>query len=62
MAIKHSKGIKTVHHKKMRDGVEVKPCKYYRLTGGAIMGGMVDGEPIMDQDGNPIPWRQIGYQ
>ncbi|MAS63615.1 MAG: hypothetical protein CL815_00110 [Coraliomargarita sp.] len=61
MAIKHRKGQVVKHHKKMRDGTEVKPCKYYKQTGSAIMGGSINGEPILDQEGNPIPWSKIEY-
>jgi len=61
MAIRNRKGQITVERKKYKDGIEVKPCKYYKQTGGGVMGGSIGGEPIMDPNGNPIPWGQIGY-
>lgn len=52
---------KSVNWKRYIDGVEIKPSMYVGKNGKSVIGGSVDGEVILDKDGNAIPFGQIQH-
>lgn len=59
MAVKKAKGVKSHNYKRYINDVEVKPIRFVHTGGRNILAGTVDGEIIMDQYGNPVPFHNI---
>ena len=59
MAYKKSKGLVSENKKRMYKGKEVKPVLYSTETGKKRMVGQVEGELILDNQGQPIPFKQL---
>lgn len=59
MAVKKSKGIISHNWKKYINDVEVKPTRFVHAGGRSVMGGSVDGEMVLDNDGKVIPFHNI---
>lgn len=60
MAFKKRKGQISPNYKKYKNGVEIKPSKYYHEH-GKLMVGSIGGEIITDTYGNHIPWGQLDF-
>lgn len=59
MAVKKTKGIRTVHMTRYHDDREIKPCRY--IANGKGKGIMVaqykdTGDLVVDSKGIPISW------
>tara|TARA_B100000902_G_scaffold331877_1_gene329526 strand:+ start:1735 stop:1923 length:189 start_codon:yes stop_codon:yes gene_type:complete len=62
MAGVKSRGPKSVQNKRMYNGEEVRPCRYYsdsENVKGRMVGLDANGEIIRDKDGNPKPFKSI---
>ena len=60
MAFKKRKGQITPNYKKYKDGIEIKPSRYYQANCNLMVGSIV-GEIIKDSQGNPIPWGHLHF-
>ncbi len=60
MAFKKRKGQVSPNYKKYKDGIEIKPSKYFHAN-GSLMVGSIDGEVIVDTKGNPIPYGHLDF-
>ena len=58
---KATRGQRTHNWKKMLNGVEIKPCLFVNTNGKKIMGGSVDGEMVVDEQGKVLPYRSIQH-
>ncbi len=58
---KATRGQRTHNWKKMLNGVEIKPCLFVSTNGKKIMGGSVDGEMVVDENGKVLPFRSIQH-
>ena len=58
---KATRGQRTHNWKKMLNGVEIKPWLYVCQNGKKIMGGSVDGEMVVDENGKVLPFRAIQH-
>lgn len=52
---------KPLNWKRLIDDVEIKPCLCYSSEGRKTMGGSVNGELVVDENGIAIPFRQIKH-
>lgn len=60
MAGVKSRGPKSVQNKRMYNGEEVRPCRYYSEKVKGLMVGLdANGEIIRDKNGNPKPFKSI---
>jgi hypothetical protein len=58
---KNNPGTRQTQRKRYYQGKEMKPCLYIgKLVGkGRYMSGSIDGQIIMDEQGNPMPFHAI---
>ena len=59
MAHKKSKGLVSENKKRIYKGKEVKPVMYSTETGKKRMAGQIEGELILNNQGQPIPFKQL---
>ena len=52
---------KSFNWKRYMDEVEIKPSMYIGKNGKGIIGGAINGDVILDKDGNAIPFRSIQH-
>ena len=60
MAFKKRKGQISPNYRKYKDGIEIKPSKYFHAH-GSLMVGSIDGEVIVVTQGKPIPYGQLDF-
>lgn len=51
---------KPKNYKRAIDGVEIKPTMHYGAR-GKMLGGSLNGEMIVDENGKPIPFAAIKH-
>jgi len=59
MPAKKNRGPISPNNKRMWNGQEVKPTKYYGHNNKGVMAGTIDGELVRDNNGKVIPFRNI---
>lgn len=59
MPAKKNRGVASHNFKKFINDIEVKPTKFVYHGGRNIMGGSVDGEMVVDEKGDVIPFHNI---
>lgn len=56
-----NKQAKPKNWKRAINGVEIRPCLFVHSGGRRVMGGSVNGEVVMDESGNPVPFHAIQH-
>jgi hypothetical protein len=52
---------KSINYKRYIDGVEIKPSMFVGKNGKGVIGGALNGDIVLDNDGNAVPFGRVQH-